>query len=70
MTLKQVIESDLVKDTDRITIKRSIAGVCRKVVHGEWYTDRVLDLMDEEVYSLSWVTGYGWTFNLDREVVQ
>lgn len=67
MTVKDVIESGIVSEFDKVTIKKSVTGPLWRVRNAEMHTDAI---MDESVYSMSWVSGYGWTFNLDREVAQ
>ena len=67
MTIRDVIESGIIKDYDKTTIKKSVTGPLWRVRSAEMHAE---NLLDESVYSLSWVSGYGWTFNLDREVAQ
>lgn len=66
MTLKELIKEGIIKDEDRIVVKKAVAGNLERIASGNWYQDRVLEYMEAEIYSLSYVKGRGWTVNLDR----
>jgi len=54
-SLKDLITSDLVKDTDRITVARPIAGVAGDIrKSGHWFNDQILENMDQEINHYLW----------------
>lgn len=70
MTIKELIESDVIKDSDNIQISRPVAGLANIVRRGNWYNDNILDWMDVPIYLLKWTRDNGWVIQLEREVVR
>lgn len=50
MTVKQVIESGLVKDDTRIRILCDVGTLAS----GSWYEDHILNMADKEVKKITW----------------
>lgn len=67
MTVKDIIESGLVKDDHEINIlwKNPISKRIWKT-KGSWYQDNILDKLDREVEGVIYTDGK-WTINLQEE---
>lgn len=63
MTLKELIESCLVKDDHNMMIHVPIFGNMRKIQCGKWFEDQILDLMDREIDSAVYNAGE-WNIEL------
>lgn len=54
MKLKDLLESTLVDDDEKIILKqRTICGIST-LRSGNWYQDHILNYQDQEIYSLSY----------------
>lgn len=54
MTLKELIESGLIKDKEIICAHRPMFGTLEDIRSGHWFQDQILDIMDEEIDSLEY----------------
>lgn len=63
MTLKELIESCLVKDDHNMKIGIPIFGKPREIKSGRWFEDQILDYMDREIDSLEFHSGE-WNVDL------
>lgn len=70
MTISELIQSGIIKDSDNIQISRPVAGRANVVRRGNWYNDNILDWMDVPIYLIKWTRDNGWVIQLEREVVQ
>ena len=68
MTLKELIESGLVKDDHIIKIVSPAIYATRKsVVSGNWYQDYILDLSDHPIWSAKFYSNTGtWVVTLEE----
>ena len=63
MTLKELIESGLIKDDEIICIHRPMYGTLQEVRKGNWFQDQILDLMDEQIDQATYCCGT-WDIHL------
>lgn len=57
MTLKELIESPLVKDEDEFMIHVPIFGNVNQIKCGQWFNDQILELMDRVVDKMAYEAG-------------
>ena len=53
MTLRELLESYLVKDDDRIRLHVTANANKERIIAGRWYNDQILKVMDYKIKSLS-----------------
>ena len=68
MTLGEVIESGLIKDTDIIRIHPAIVSMPNSVRRGKWYEDHILEAVDRSVEYLKYTGGEWSIFLMAKEV--
>lgn len=66
MTLKELIESCLVKDDQTMMVHVPIFGNVRKIRCGNWFNDQILDLADREIDSMKF-DGSDWDVVLQSQ---
>ena len=59
MTLKELLESCLVKDDHDMMVHVPIFGKVRQIRCEKWFNDQILDLKDREIDSLTF-NGHDW----------
>ena len=65
MTLRELIESDLMRDDHEIILKQSFHG-CTAVRRGNWYQDHILNEQNQEI---DFLTFNGTTWNIELKAV-
>ena len=63
MKLKELIESELIGDSDIITVHLPLVGNLKAVRRGNWFNDQILDVMDHEIDELRYIAG-NWDVTL------
>ena len=63
MTLKELIESCLVKDDHNMMIHIPVFGNVRQIQCGKWFEDQILDLHDRKIDKLTF-NGSEWDIEL------
>lgn len=63
MTLKELIESNLIKDDEIICIRKPLFGTVKDIRRGNWYQDQILDLMDEKIDKMTYCCS-NWNIDL------
>lgn len=63
MTLKELIESCLVKDDHNMMIHIPVFGNVRQIQCGRWFEDQILELHDRKIDSLRF-NGHEWDVDL------
>lgn len=66
MTISDFVKAGLIKDSDRVVVASSVCGTIGRI-KGNWYEDKILDVMNAEIYSARFSVSKGWYFSLDRE---
>ena len=61
MTVKDLLETALIKDTDKVCIKMMVGADKKTITSGNWFQDQVLNMMDQEVSGFAFEHGYLWT---------
>lgn len=64
MTLKEVLESGLVKDDDVIEIHIPMIGSMENIKRGHWFNDQILDVMDRKIDTLQYTSWGDWDITL------
>ena len=64
MLLKELIESNLVKDTDILTIAKKAKSFGTDIRKGTWINDSILAWLNEEIDSLTFDQVNGWSIAL------
>lgn len=64
MVLRDLISNGLVKDTDKITIAKPLAGSACDMRRGNWFNDQVLEFMNAEIKAFSWDESSGYSIAL------
>lgn len=67
MTISDFVEAGLIKDSDRVVVANSVCGTIGRIKGNNWFDDRILDVMNAEIYSARFSVSKGWYFSLDRE---
>ena len=55
MTLKELIDSELIGDSDIITVRLPLIGNLTAIRRGNWFCDQILDVMDYEIEELKYI---------------
>lgn len=66
LTLKDIVESGLIKDDTRITTEKYLAGGIRETRRGNWFHDPILEYLEEEIAELTWSEISGLVLSLKR----
>lgn len=64
MTLKDLIQNGIVKDTDNITIVSPLIGSAYDMRKGNWFNDQILVFMNAEIRAFSWSEETGYSIAL------
>ncbi len=64
MTLKDLISSGLMKDTDSVTVTKPLTGSAFDMRKGNWFHDQILGYLDAEVRAFSWSEEGGYSVAL------
>ena len=64
MKLKELIEGNLVKDDHNLVVNVPIHGSASQIRKGNWFHDRILDVMDREIDTIEYQLGGLWYINL------
>ena len=67
MKLKELIESNLVKDDHNLVVNVPIHGSASQIRKGNWFHDRILDVMDREIDTIEYQIGGLWYINLTHD---
>lgn len=67
MKLKELIESNLVKDDHNLVVNVPIHGSASQIRKGNWFHDQILDVMDREVDTIEYQIGGLWYINLTHD---
>lgn len=67
MKLKELIESDLVKDDHNLVITMPVHGSASQIRRGNWFHDQILDVMDREIDTIEYQLGGLWYINLTHD---
>ena len=67
MKLKEVIEGNLVKDDHNLVVNVPIHGSASQIRKGNWFHDRILDVMDREIDTIEYQIGGLWYINLTHD---
>lgn len=70
MTMHDLLNSGLIKDTDRIRVVKPITGNLVDMRDGFWFNDQILDFHNQEVTEFMWNKEKGWTFALAASEVE
>ena len=66
MTLKELLESGLIRDEEIICIHRPLYGSAMEIRQGHWYQDNILNIMDATVDTMKYCCG-SWDIDLQFE---
>ena len=64
MTLKDLLDSGFVKDDDVISIHMPLIGNLGKIRKGNWFSDKILDVMDRKIDTLQYTSWGDWDITL------
>lgn len=64
MTLRDLIQNGMVKDTDNITIVKPLTGSAYDMRRGNWFNDQILEFMEAEIRAFSWSEETGYSIAL------
>lgn len=67
MKLKELIESNLVKDDHNLVVNVPIHGSASQIRKGNWFHDQILDVMDREIDTIEYQIGGLWYINLTHD---
>ena len=71
MTLKEVIETGLIKDTDPIRIRKITYADTEMIKNGKWFHDSILEEMNMRVAKMRYVCAVPgtaiWEIDLERQ---
>jgi hypothetical protein len=67
MKLKELIEGNLVKDDHNLVVNVPIHGSASQIRKGNWFHDRILDVMDREIDTIEYQIGGLWYINLTHD---
>ena len=67
MKLKELLQCELVKDRDAVTIERSKAGKAGAIRKGRWFNDQIAELGETRVMEFAWGYDTGWIVRLEEE---
>lgn len=56
MTLKDLLDSGFVKDDDIISIHMPLIGNLGQIRKGNWFSDKILDVMDRKIDTLQYTS--------------
>ena len=67
MKLKELIEGNLVKDDHNLVVNVPIHGSASQIRKGNWFHDRILDVMDREIDTIEYQISGLWYINLTHD---
>lgn len=67
MKLKELLQCELVKDRDTVTIEGSKAGKAGAIRKGHWFNDQIAELGETRVMEFAWGYDTGWIVRLEEE---
>lgn len=70
MTMHDLLNSGLIKDTDRIRVVKPITGNLVDMRDGFWFNDQILAFHNQEVTEFMWNKEKGWTIALAASEVE
>ena len=67
MKLKELIESNLVKDGHYFAVTVSVHGSASQIGRGNWFHDQNMDVMEREIKTIEYQIGGLWYINLTHD---